>query len=321
MLIFIIVLHKCYVWSSHSFWTSSCLSSASRSNSPLLLTPFGLPRASPLPQSPILRYFSLLLDFLLPLLRINVQSSAPSHSFWTSSCLPSASKSNPPLLLAPFGLSPASPPLQSPILRTSRSFWTFSCLPSTSKSIPPLFFAPFGLPPASSPLQSPILLSFSLLLDFLLPPLHFKVQSSAISHSFWTFSCLLSTSKSNPPLFLTPFGLSPASPPLQGPIHHAPAPHHAKKADCKAIRQSLSGNSNPPVQFHYFHASHQPIPPSKAPAISATSESGTRTYLPSGTNHFPTGLSAPALTASTANFFPATQKNIIAASIAPSGQI
>ena len=88
-----------------------------------------------------------------------------------------------------------------------------------------------------------------------------------------------------------------------------------------AIRQSHSANSNPPVQFHYFHASHQPIPPSKAPAISATSESGTRTYLPSGTNHFPIGLSAPALTASTANFFPATQKNIIAASIAPSGQM
>lgn len=117
------------------------------------------------------------------------------------------------------------------------------------------------------------------------------------------------------------FGLPRASPPLQGPFRHAPAPHHAKKADCKAIRQSHSANSNPPVQFHYFYANHQPIPPSKAPAISATSESGTRTYLPSGTNHFPIGLSTPALTASTANFFPATQKNIIAASIAPSGQI
>lgn len=122
-------------------------------------------------------------------------------------------------------------------------------------------------------------LVFSLLLDFLLPPLHFKVQPAAL-----------------------------------------PCPT-TQKADCKAIRQSHSGNSNPPVQFHYFHASHQPIPPSKAPAISTTSESGTRTYLPSGTNHFPIGLSAPALTASTANFFPATQKNIIAASIAPSGQI
>lgn len=107
------------------------------------------------------------------------------------------------------------------------------------------------------------------------------------------------------------FGLSPASPPLQSPIHRYFSLNHAKKADCKAIRQSQSTS---PIL-------HQPIPPSKAPAISATSESGTRTYLPSGTNHFPIGLSAPALTASTANFFPATQKNIIAASIAPSGQI
>ena len=107
------------------------------------------------------------------------------------------------------------------------------------------------------------------------------------------------------------FGLSPASPPLQSPIHRYFSLHHAKKADCKAIRQSQSTS---PIL-------HQPIPPSKAPAISATSESGTRTYLPSGTNHFPIGLSAPALTASTANFFPATQKNIIAASIAPNGQI
>ena len=118
-----------------------------------------------------------------------------------------------------------------------------------------------------------------------------------------------------------PFGLPHASPLPQGPIHHASAPHHAKKADCKAIRQSHSGNSNPPVQFHYFHASHQPIPPSKAPAISATSESGTRTYLPSGTNHFPIGLSLPWFTASNAKSFPATQKNMMPASIAPSGQI
>ena len=154
-----------------------------------------------------------------------------------------------------------------------------------------------------------------------MPPLRFKVQSATLARSFWTSSHLPSSSKSNPQLLLAPFGLPRISPPLQSPFRSSFSLHHAKKADCKAIRQSLSGNSNPPVQFHYFHASHQPIPPSKAPAISATSESGTRTYLPSGTNHFPTGLSAPALTASTANFFPATQKNIIAASIAPSGQI
>ena len=141
---------------------------------------FGLPRASSPPQSPICHSCSLLLDFLLPLLRFKVQSSDISRSFWTSSCLSSASRSNPPLLLALFGLPPASPPPQSPICH-----------------------------------------SFSLLLDFLLPPLHFKVQSSALSRSFWTSSCLSSTSKSNPPLFLTPFGLPPASPPLQSPILHS----------------------------------------------------------------------------------------------------
>lgn len=113
--------------------------------------------------------------------------------------------------------------------------------------------------------------------------------------AFWTFSCLPSTSKSIPQLFLAP------------------------------PRKKGGLQSNPPVSIRQSQSTspilHQPIPPSKAPAISATSESGTRTYLPSGTNHFPIGLSAPALTASTANFFPATQKNIIAASIAPSGQI
>ena len=106
--------------------------------------------------------------------------------------------------LAPFGVSPASPPLQSPISHSfsllldfrasplhfkvhsptlARSFWTSAHLPSTSKSIPPLFLAPFGLPPVSPPLQSPILRSFSLLLDFRVPPLHFKVHSAALSHS------------------------------------------------------------------------------------------------------------------------------------------
>lgn len=113
------------------------------------------------------------------------------------------------------------------------------------------------------------------------------------------------------PLHFCSFWTSSCPPPPQSPIRRYFSLHHAKKADCFAIRQSQSTSLN----------LHQPIPPSKAPAISATSESGTRTYLPSGTNHFPIGLSAPALTASTANFFPATQKNIIAASIAPSGQI
>ena len=125
--------------------------------------PFGLPRASPPLQGPILRYFSPLLDFLLHSSASKVQSSAISRSFWTSSCLPSTSKSNPQLLLAPFGLPPASSPLQSPIRSScsllldflvpplrlkvhsatlARSFWTSSHLPATSKSNPQLSRSP-----------------------------------------------------------------------------------------------------------------------------------------------------------------------------------
>ena len=100
------------------FWTSSVLPAASTSNPPLLQIPFGLPPCFPLLQRPIRRSFSLLLDFLLPSRRFNVQSSALSHSFWTSSCLPTASTSNPPLFLTPFGLLPAFPPLQRPICRS-----------------------------------------------------------------------------------------------------------------------------------------------------------------------------------------------------------
>ena len=127
--------------------------------------------------------------------------------------------------------------------------------PSSSKSNPPLFLTPFGLPRASPPPQSPILSSCSLLLDFRASPLYFKVHSATLARSFWTSAHLPSTSKSNPPLFLTPFGLPRASPPPQGPFRHAPAPHHAKKADCKAIRQSQSANSNQPVQssISQFH--------------------------------------------------------------------
>ena len=180
------------------FWTSSCLPAASTSNPPLLQIPFGLSPCFPLLQRPICHSFSFLLDFFPPPRRFNVQSATLSHSFWTSSCLPAASTSNPPLLQIPFGLLPASPLLQRPIrrfckslldfLRASRcfnvqssalshSFWTSSCLPAASTSNPPLFLTPFGLPPV-----------------------------------------LPAASTSNPPLFLTPFGLLPASPPLQRPI-------------------------------------------------------------------------------------------------------
>ena len=203
---------------------------------------------------------TLLLDFLLPPFRFKVQSSAISHPFWTFSCTPPLPRSNPPLFLAPFGLPPASSPLQSPILRSfsllldfrvpllrlkvqssalSHSFWTSACLPSASRSNPPLFLAPFGLSPASPPLQSPILRSFSLLLDFLVPPLHFKVQSSALSRSFWTSSHLPATSKSNPQLFRSP-------PRKKGGLQSNPP---------VAIRQSQSASLNQPFQsfISQFH--------------------------------------------------------------------
>ena len=85
-----------------SFWTSSMTSTASTSNPPLFLVPFGLPRAFPPLQSPIHHFPSHLLDFLRVSLRFKVQSTAFSRSFWTSSCLLSASKSNPPHFLASF---------------------------------------------------------------------------------------------------------------------------------------------------------------------------------------------------------------------------
>ena len=86
---------------------------------------FGLPRASPPLQGPILRFCKSLLDFLRASRCFNVQSSASANPFWTSSVLPAASTSNPPLFLTPFGLPPASPPLQSPILRSFSLLWDF----------------------------------------------------------------------------------------------------------------------------------------------------------------------------------------------------
>ena len=128
-------------------------------------------------------------------------------------------RSGAPTCVLDFHVPPLRFKVQSSAI--SHPFWTFSCLPSASRSNPPLFLAPFGLPRISPPLQSPILRYFSLLLDFRASPLHFKVQSATLARSFWTSSHLLSTSKSNPPLFLTPFGLPRISPPLQSPICHS----------------------------------------------------------------------------------------------------
>lgn len=68
---------------AHPLWTSAYLNSASTSNPPCLLIPFGLPYAFPLLQCPICRSCSSLLDFSIPSLRFNVQSAvlAPSIDF------------------------------------------------------------------------------------------------------------------------------------------------------------------------------------------------------------------------------------------------
>ena len=187
------------------FWTSFVLPAASTSNPPLMQIPFGLPPCFPPLQRPIRRSFSLLLDFLLPSRYFNVQSAALSHSFWTFSCLPAASTSNPQLFLTPFGLPPCFPLLQRPILRSfsllldfllpsrrfnvqssasANPFWTFSVLPATSTSNPPLLQIPFGLPPAFPLLQRPIRRLCKSLLDFLRASRRFNVQSAASTHAF-----------------------------------------------------------------------------------------------------------------------------------------
>lgn len=64
-----------------------------------------------------------------------------------------------------------------------------------------------------------------------------KVQSFQISQQFWTFYLILLLVRSNPPHFLTQFGLPHASSPLQRPIRHhsstayyTPPDFHSRKA-------------------------------------------------------------------------------------------
>ena len=94
------------------FWTLSYLTFSSMSNLPRLLIPFGLQHTLTPLQHPIHRACSSLLDFLMPSRSFNVQSAALAHPFWTSAYLNSASTSNPPCLLIPFGLPRAVSPLQ-----------------------------------------------------------------------------------------------------------------------------------------------------------------------------------------------------------------
>ena len=80
-----------------------------------------------------------------------------------------------------------------------RSVWTSSCLLSTSTSNLPCFLFPFGLPRDFPLLQRPIHRVFSSLLDFSMPYLHFKVQSTSLTRPFWTSACRISASTSNLP--------------------------------------------------------------------------------------------------------------------------
>ena len=139
------------------FWTSSCLPSASTSNPTSPGSLFGLHRAFPPLQRPIQQASAPFLDFIVSYLGFNVQSKQLRLPFWTSSCLPSASTSNPTSLDFLFGLHHAFPPLQRPIQpalasfldfivpslrfnvqsnKPRLSFWTSSCLPSASTSNP-----------------------------------------------------------------------------------------------------------------------------------------------------------------------------------------
>ncbi len=129
------------------FWTLSYLTFSSMSNLPRLLIPFGLQHTLTPLQHPIHRACSSLLDFLMPSRSFNVQSATLARPFWTSAYLNSASTSNPPLLLIPFGLPRAVSPLQRPIHRVSTS-------PTKGSQI--LRSAPVGAKPRSTGPRAPL---------------------------------------------------------------------------------------------------------------------------------------------------------------------
>ena len=101
------------------FWTSSCLSATSTSNLQHFGFLFGLPRAFPPLQRPIRHTSASFLDFLMPSHHFNVQSVTLRLPFWTFSCLPASSTSNPPHRQHNFGLPRTFPLLQRPILRAA----------------------------------------------------------------------------------------------------------------------------------------------------------------------------------------------------------
>ena len=90
---------------AHPFWTSLCLPAPSMSNLPRLLVPFGLQHALTPLQHPIHRSCSSLLDFLVPYLRFNVQSTVypplPQKGVEFFAPLRSAQSRGPPDLVRP----------------------------------------------------------------------------------------------------------------------------------------------------------------------------------------------------------------------------
>ena len=144
------------------------------------------------------------MDFSLLPRSFNVQSTTVSCSFWTSACFPTALTSNPSRFLAPFGPQPASPQFQRPI---HHAF---------------LLLLDFYHASRSFNVQS-VTVSCSFWTSAMLPR-SFDVQFTTLYCSFWTSACFPAASTSNPPRFLAPFGLLPASPQLQRPIHHASKP-------------------------------------------------------------------------------------------------
>ena len=154
---------------SCSFWTSAMPPTASTSNPSRFLAPFGLLPCLPQLQRPIHHGFLLLLDFHMT---------------------PTASTSNPSRFLAPFGLPHASHSFNVQSDTLSCSFWTSAMPPTASTSNPSRFLTPFGLLPAFPQLQRPIRHAFLLLLDFCHASRSFNVQSTTLSCSFWTSTCL-----------------------------------------------------------------------------------------------------------------------------------
>ena len=115
----------------------------------------------------------------MPPLRFNVQSATIAHPFWTSSCLSSASTSNLPRLLVPFGLQHTFPPLQRPIHHACSSLLDFS-IPSlrfnekgskeAHASSLPFSYGPEG---SRTPVRKPIPCSSTIIVDCLtFPPVH-----------------------------------------------------------------------------------------------------------------------------------------------------